>query len=324
MLAARLNAYGDPSETIQLIDDAPDPPAPGSDEVLIRVELAPINPADLLLAMGYYVVKPSLPSLLGHEGVGTLLAVGAAVRNVAVGDRVALPLTSFTWRERMVLPAKDLVALPKHAPLEQLAMLTVNPVTASLLLSEFVDLRPGQWVLQNAANSGVGRAVIAIARHRGLRTVNIVRREALVAELLRAGADAVVVDGPDTAARVLGAVQGAPIGLALDGLSGPATGVLASALSPQGTLVAYGAMSGAELMLGPADVIFKHLTLRSFFLGDPRYAAKRPAAAEQAAALIATGALHVPVAASYPLSELKAAIAAAKQGGKVLLQMTPH
>jgi NADPH:quinone reductase-like Zn-dependent oxidoreductase len=321
MRAARLNAYGDPSQVVEFVE-VPDPPAPGPDQVLVAVDLAPINPADLLLAMGYYVVRPPLPSPLGNEGVGTVRAVGSAVREVAVGDRVALPLSSFTWREKLVVSAKGLAPLPKQAPLEQLAMIGVNPVTASLLLSEFVDLHKGDWLLQNAANSGVGRSVIALARHAGLRTINIVRRQELMRELHDAGADVVLVDGPDAVARAQRAAAGAPIRLALDGLSGPASGVLASILSPDGTLVTYGAMTGAAIQLGPADVIFKNLTLKSFFVGDSRYAAKVPAARDQAASLIASGKLNVPVAAVYPLRELKSAIDHAKHGGKVLLRMT--
>src|SRR5258708_28876622 len=82
MRAARLNAYGDPSRVIAVVE-VPDPPAPGPGEVLVGVELAPVNPADLLMALGHYVIKPPLPSLLRHEGVATVLAVGPAVGNVA-------------------------------------------------------------------------------------------------------------------------------------------------------------------------------------------------------------------------------------------------
>src|SRR5262249_9322583 len=115
---AHLKAYGDPSEVIEVVEVS-EPRDPGADEVLVAVNFAPINPADLLLAMGLYVVKPPLPSLLGNEGVGTVLAAGTAVRTVGVGDRVALPSPSYTWRERMVVPAAGLRPLPREAPLEQ-------------------------------------------------------------------------------------------------------------------------------------------------------------------------------------------------------------
>jgi hypothetical protein len=123
-------------------------------------------------------------------------------------------------------------------------MLAINPPTAALLLSEYVDLQPGEWVVRNAANSGVGRWVIAFAKTRGLKTVNIVRRPELVAELEAIGGDVVVVDSPVVPNRIKAAVGQAELRLALDGVSGPATGVLAATLfipqrrSPQNSSVA--------------------------------------------------------------------------------------
>ena len=94
--------------------------------------------------------------------------MGRDVRDLRVGDRVLIPLYAFSWRERMVLPADGLFALPVDADPRQLSMLGINPPTAALLLRAYVDLQPGDSVAQNAANSGVGRSVIAIAKSRGL------------------------------------------------------------------------------------------------------------------------------------------------------------
>ena len=101
---------------------------------------------------------PHFRAVIGNEGVGHVLAVGAGVENVKVGDRVLAPLSSFTWRERMVLPASGLFALPPGADPQQLSMLAINPPTAALLLGEYVNLKPGEWVVQNSANF-VSRAV---------------------------------------------------------------------------------------------------------------------------------------------------------------------
>ena len=146
------------------------------------------------------------------------------MKNVKVGDRVLAPLSSFTWRERMVVPADGLFALPPDADPQQLSMLAINPPTAALLLSEYVNLKPGEWVVQNAANSAVGRWVIAFAKTRGLKTVNIVRRRELVPELQAIGGDVVVVDSPDVSKEIKAAVGNAELRLGLDGVSGPATG----------------------------------------------------------------------------------------------------
>jgi NADPH:quinone reductase-like Zn-dependent oxidoreductase len=320
MLAAQLTAYGDPEQNVRVVE-VPEPPAPQADEVLLGMEFSPINPGDLLLAMGWYAFKPELPTVMGHEGVATVLSVGKSVKNVSRGDRVAPPLGGQTWRERLVVPAAGLRPLPSKVPLEQLAMVRVNPVAAQMLLSEFTQLRSGDWIVQNAANSGVGRSVIAVAKQRGLNTINIVRRESLVAELVQAGATTVLVEGPDVVQRATSAAGGAPITLALDAVGGPASGTLASILSPRGTVVSYGAITGAPMSIGPGDLIYKSLTVRSFFVSDPRNNEKALLAMDQAANMMAAGTLSLPVAGIYKLSEVKTAIARAKQGGKVLLAL---
>jgi NADPH:quinone reductase-like Zn-dependent oxidoreductase len=318
MRAVQLIAYGDPVEGLKYVD-IPEPEAPSPKQVLIGVEFSPLNESDLLLARGIYGSRPALPTVIGKEGVGRVLAIGRGVENVKVGDRVLAPLSSFTWRERMVVPANGLFALPADADPQQLAMLAINPPTAALLLSEYVNLKPGEWVVQNSANSAVGRWVIAFAKTRGLKTVNIVRRPELVSELKAIGGDVVVVDSPDVSKEIKAAVGQAELRLALDGVSGPATGVLASTLSRYGTLVSYAAMSHAPMSISPLEIIFKPLTVRGFWLGHPESAAKSAPAVAQAAEMIASGQVHIPVAATYPISSIKEAVAHAQRGGKILL-----
>jgi len=126
MRAIQLTAYGNPVEGLKLVD-IPAPDAPGPNQVLIGVEFSPINPSDLLLANGNYALHPALPTVIGNEGVGRVLDVSSGVRNVKVGDRVLAPLSSFTWRERMVISADGLFALPADADPRQLAMLPSIP-----------------------------------------------------------------------------------------------------------------------------------------------------------------------------------------------------
>jgi NADPH:quinone reductase-like Zn-dependent oxidoreductase len=223
MRAVQLTAFGNPVDGLECVD-IPEPDTPGPNQVLIGVEYSPINPNGLMVAQGIYAFRPPLPAVIGNEGVGKVLAVGPGGENVRLGDRVLAPASSFTWRERMVISAGGLSALPADADPQQLAMLAINPPTAALLLSEYVDLQPGEWVVQNAANSGVGRWVIAFAKTRGLKTVNIVRRSELVAELEAIGGDVVVVDSPDVPDRIKAAVGQAELRLALDGVSGPSDG----------------------------------------------------------------------------------------------------
>jgi NADPH:quinone reductase-like Zn-dependent oxidoreductase len=320
MRAVQLTSFGDPVDGLQYVD-IPEPDAPGPNQVLIGVEFSPINPNDLMVAQGIYAFRPPLPTVIGNEGVGRVLARGPGVESVKIGDRVLAPLSSFTWRERMVIPADGLSALPPNANAQQLAMLAINAPTAALLLSEYVDLKPSEWVVQNAANSGVGRWVIAFAKTRGLKTVNIVRRPELVGELEEIGGDVVVIDSPDVSETIKAAVGHAELRLALDGVSGPATGVLAATLSSHGTLVSFAAMSEGAMSINPLDFIFKPLTMRGFWLGHPEFAAKIAPAVEQAAEMIASGRAHIPVARTYPLSSIKDAVAHAQRGGKILLDV---
>src|SRR3984893_2514006 len=320
MRAVQLTSFGDPVDGLEYVDIR-EPDAPGPNQVLIGVEFSPINPNDLMVAQGIYAFRPQLPAVIGNEGVGRVLAVGPGVESVKVGDRVLAPPGSFTWRGRIVVSAGGLSALPPDANPQQLAMLAINPPTAALLLSEYVDLKPGEWVVQNAANSGVGRWVIAVAKTRVLNTVKNVRRPELVGELEALGGDVVVVDSSDVSERIKAAVGQAELRLALDGVSGPATGVLAATLSPRGTLVSFAAMSGTPISINPLDVIFKPLTMRGFWLGHPEVAAKIAPAIAQAAAMIASGRVHIPVAATYPLSSIKDAVAHVQRGGKILLDV---
>jgi NADPH:quinone reductase-like Zn-dependent oxidoreductase len=191
MRALQISAYGDPLNVLELVD-IPEPGAPGADEVLIDVELAPLNLHDLLFIRGYFGGPPA-PTVVGNEGFGRVAAVGPGVTNVKVGDHVLAPILGLTWRARMIASAQELFPLPDGDRL-QLAQLGSNPPTAALILSEYADLKPGDWVVQNAWNSGVGRSLSAIAKQRGIRTISFVRRPELIDELKAAGADVVLLD----------------------------------------------------------------------------------------------------------------------------------
>lgn len=164
-------------------------------QVLLQMLAAPVNPSDVLTLTGMYGILPPLPAIGGNEGVAKVVEHGPGVTSPEVGQTVLLPVGIGTWATHMVAEAKSLIKLPNGVDPIQLSMITINPPTASLMLSEFVDLQEGDWVIQNAANSGVGSYLITLAKMRGLKTVNVVRRESLVEPLLAAGADVVLVDG---------------------------------------------------------------------------------------------------------------------------------
>lgn len=324
MLAAQLRQFGRPEEVIDLIEQA-DPGEPGADEVTIDAEFAPINIADILNLEGKYgAVPPALPMIPGAEGVGRIAKAGAAVRHVKPGDRVLLPSPG-TWRERFKAPGKAVFALPEGVDPKQLAMLRVNPPTAYLMLHQIVAPKPGQWIIQNAANSGVGHCLIRLARLAGVKTVNVVRREELVAPLRAFGGDVVLIDGPDLDARVRAAIGDAPLPLAIDAVAGSATQRLARCVSDGGTVVSYGVLSGEPCRVDTRETIFRDVRLRGFWLRK-WYADTPPA---QIAALyrelapkVADGTLTVDVEAVYPIRRIKEAVAHAARGarsGKILL-----
>src|SRR5476651_636774 len=191
--AAIYETHGNPAEVLRIVDQPWPKPAP--EEVIVKMAAAPINPADLNSIEGKYPVRPPLPATPGMEGAGIVVERGSAVRNLAVGTQVILPHGLGTWREAGAVAAEKLVSVPAGIEPIQAAMLKVNPITAWRMLHDFVSLPPGDWLIQNAANSAAGRAVIQISRELGWKTVNIVRRPELVAELQAEGSDVVLVDG---------------------------------------------------------------------------------------------------------------------------------
>ncbi len=317
MKQVQFTAFGTPHEVAACVD-VPEVGAPGPDEVVIEVEAFPINPADLLTITGGYAVRPQLPATLGAECVGRIAAVGADVQGLAAGDRV-INLGRDNWCQRRKVPAAQALAVPADADVLQLAMLKVNPATALLMLRSYVTLQPGEWLIQDAANSGVGTSLIRLAKADGIRTVNVVRRSALSQPLETIGADVVAVDGDGLAARVQGATGGAAIRLAIDAIGGAMVLRLADCLSEGGTVVNYGLLSGEPCQLGAHHTIFKGITLTGFWLQKALTAMARPdleALYADLAARIADGTLRVEVEATYPIEEIKTALAHAERAGR--------
>lgn len=312
-----------PQDVIEAVDV--EVPALEAGQVLIEVLAAPINPSDVLTLTGHYGMLPPLPAVGGNEGVGRVVALGPDTAAPAVGQTVLLPIGCGTWATHVVAEAKRLVPLPNEADPKQLAMMTINPPTALLMLRDFVDLQPGDWVIQNAANSAVGSYLIQLAAMRGLKTVNVVRREAAVEGVKQLGGDVVLVDGDKLAKRVAEATGGARIRLGIDAIGGESTDRLASCLAEGGVLVNYGMMSGESCRVSAASFVFRDVTLRGFWLA--KWFRKASPAEQQAvfgeiAQGIISGKLHARVAATYPVEQIKQAVAAAAAGereGKILV-----
>ena len=318
MKAIHLTAYGNPAQNLKLVE-LPEPNAPSAGEALVRMEYAPIAYSDLLLANGVYLLKPNLPTVIGGEGAGIVEAVGPGDTSVKVGDRVTIPFGTFTWSEKVLAPAQGLFVVPPSIDARTASMLNINPTTAVLLLSEFVKLKPKDWIVINAANSQIARCLIAIAKSRDLKIAGIVRRPELIPEIETLGVDFVGVESPELSNQIQTATGGMPIRLGLDAIGGPATATIASILSPRAHLVVYAWLSGSPIQVGQGDLIAKRLNIHGFWMYYEEYLPKIPAALAEAANVVASGKLTLPITATYKPSQLKEAIEHAERGGKVLL-----
>ena len=323
MLKAQYESRGPvPQDVIRAVPF--EAPQLAAGQALVQVLAAPINPSDVLTLTGEYGMLPPLPAVGGNEGVGKIAAVGDGVK-LPIGMVVLLPVGIGTWATHVVADAAKLVPLPPQADPKQLSMITVNPPTAALLLSEFVSLAAGDWVIQNVANSAVGGYLIQLAKIRGYKTVNLVRRESAVDAVKALGGDVVLVDGDELRKRVRAATGEAQIRLGIDAVGGDATERLASCLAEGGTVVNYGAMSGEPCHVSPRSCIFNDVTLKGFWLARWfRHATKERQMAlfGELAQLIAQGKIFARVQKTYTVDQIKDAVAAAHTGereGKILV-----
>ncbi len=322
--AAIYETHGKPAEVLEL-REVPRPRA-GEGEAVVEMRAAPINPADLNAIEGKYPVRPPLPATPGFEGSGFVTEIGKGVDNVAVGTQVLLPHDAGTWREALAVKAEKLVVVPNGIEPQQAAMLKINPITAWRMLHDFVGLKRGDWLIQNAANSGAGRAAIQISHELGYKTVNVVRRSELIEELCAEGGDVVLVDGENLRDEVKEATAGAPIRLALNAVGGENALRVANTLAPDATMVTYGAMSFQPLRIPNGLLIFKNLHFCGFWV-NKWYDQTTPQQRDETFAAVfemaQRGLLRTKIEKAYPLTEVKEAITRAAQNkrrGKIIFE----
>jgi NADPH:quinone reductase-like Zn-dependent oxidoreductase len=327
MKTLQLSSFGAPADVVGLAEvDSADP---GAGQLAVSIEAAPINPSDLNLIRGVYGVRPELPAALGAEGVGRVIAVGAGVDESRLGTRVLVvpTLEQGTWREQVILDERNAVPVgPDGDPL-QLAMLGINPITAYCVLHGYVKLSPGEWVAQTGASSATAGYVLALAKHAGLRTLNVVRRPESVSPLLDAGADVVLVEGSDLTERAADAIGDASLELIIDAVAGEPVAQLSSLLKIDGQIISYTARARQPLNIPIVDLIFRGLTVHGYWLNLWLERTPREAVAQsyhELAALVADGILAAPIEATYALADYREAIAHAARNdraGKVLFDL---
>ncbi|HYN84378.1 MAG TPA: zinc-dependent alcohol dehydrogenase family protein [Pyrinomonadaceae bacterium] len=324
MLSVRFKEFGNPADVL-MVEDVPRPEA-GAGQVLVKMRARPINPSDLLTVRGLYGALPKLPATPGLEGMGEVAEGVAGVAHLRQGGRV-IPLgVQGTWSEYVVAPAAQLIPVPDSVSDQTAAQFVVNPLTAWIMCVEELALKPGEWLLQTAAGSTLGRIVLQLARTRGFKTINVVRRREQAEELKSLGADEVIsTDEDDLVARVREITGRAGLTKAIDAVGGETGGAVARALGRGGVMLVYGLLSGRPLSIDGGQMIFTSSTVRGFWLGEWL----RSAAPERVQAVtgemmraMASSEVVPPVEAEYPLADVLAAVAHAERpgrSGKVLL-----
>ncbi|XP_077337889.1 enoyl-[acyl-carrier-protein] reductase, mitochondrial isoform X2 [Lithobates pipiens] len=262
--------HGEPAQVLRL--QKLEVTSPADYEVAVKMLAAPINPSDINMIQGTYALLPQLPAVGGNEGVGVVAEVGHHVSSLRPGDWV-IPVDAGlgTWRSEGVFSETALVRVPSDISIEIAATLSVNPCTAYRLLSDFETLRPGDSVIQNASNSGVGQAVIQIAASLGITTINIVRDrpelKSLVQRLHDLGADHVITEEQLRKPEMKDLFKTCPRPrLALNCVGGKSTTEMLRHLDYGGTMVTYGGMAKQPVTVPVSALIFKNIRLCGFWI----------------------------------------------------------
>ncbi len=328
MQAVVFNQFGEPADVLQF--ESRDQPTPASGQVRVRMLASPVNPSDLMMIRGIYGIRPELPATPGFEGVGIVEESGGGLLGkFLVGKRVAvLNNSTGNWQAQTVIPAKQAIPLGKELSVEQAAMFFVNPATAYVMTRQVLCVPRGEWLLQTAAGSALGKMVIRLGRQFGFRTLNVVRRQEQIDELKSLGGDAVVAAGPDELpAAVAELTGGRGVRFAIDPVGGPLGSAVVKSLAPGGRMLLFGTLSNEPLSFSPRDLMTPGAEIRGFWLSNYMNSLKligKLKLVKTVAKLIRDGVLTAEVGQTFPLETVTEAVQTAEQperAGKVLLSI---
>ncbi|KAK9863311.1 hypothetical protein WJX84_004944 [Apatococcus fuscideae] len=253
-------------------------PEPKENEVVVKVLLAPVNPTDVHQLLGLRPIGcKSFPQVCGTEGVGKIVKCGSQVSDFNVGQRVVAVFWpgafsgSGTWQQYLTAPADVLVHVPDRLSDKAASQFVVNPLTAFGLVT-VAAVPKGGWLLQTGAGSVLGRQLIIIAKRKGIKTINVVRRSAQKQELLDIGADVVIgTDKEDVSERVAEITGGQGAHTALDAVSGDEFDHIVAATRNGGTIYAYGCLSGKPCKVTSRELFYnlKRVEVGSALLVNP-------------------------------------------------------
>ncbi|HMF32114.1 MAG TPA: zinc-dependent alcohol dehydrogenase family protein [Candidatus Lokiarchaeia archaeon] len=318
MRAIQFADTGQPEDVLE-VNDIPVPKLKRG-QVLVRMTHRPINPSDLLYVRGLYGFKPRLPATPGFEGCGHVESWGEGVEGLEEDQRVVTGGVMGTWQEYATAQPRQLIPIPDEVNDATAAQFLVNPVTAWVMVTQELGLADGQWLLQTAAGSTVGRLIIQLSKLQGFKTVNLVRRQAQIQELLDYGADAVILtEDKDALDKILQVTKGQGVHAAIDAVGGWTGAIAAKSLRPGGTMLVYGLLSEERTPIDTGDLIFKGSTLRGFWLTQWMQKTSQPEVQETMATImgfLSEGKLDLPVEAEYDLSSIRDAVIHATQSGR--------
>ena len=303
--AIRIHANGGPE--VMVWEDVPTP-EPGPNEALIKHEAIGLNFIDVYFRTGLYKA-PNMPLIIGQEGAGTVLAVGANVSHVAVGDRVAYAGPLGGYATERVVQADRLVKLPDNISFQTGAAMMLQGMTAQYLLRRTYQVKSGDTIVVHAAAGGVGLIMCQWAKHIGATVIGVVSNETKAALAHANGADHTVIGHATLAAEVKRITKGAMVPVVYDSVGKDTFAASIDSLAPLGLMASYGSASGPV----PAVELSLLAAKGSLFLTRPTlvtYTAKR-ADLERAAAelfdVVGNGAVKIQINQTFSLKDAGAA-----------------
>ena len=324
MRSAIHTTFGEPADVLAPGDSPIPQPGPG--EVRIKTLLAPIHNHDLWTVRGKYGYKPTLPAIGGSEAVGIVDALGDGVQGITIGQRVMAASVHGTWAEYFIAPARMVIPVPDGIADEAAAQLIAMPLSALMLL-EFLQAEPGQWIVQNTANGAVGKTLAMLAAARGVNVLGLVRRDAGVDELKALGINNVLsTTQPNWKSRAQALLGDKLAHAAVDSIGGQASADLVSLLGDNGTLVSFGTMAGEAMQIPSGDLIFKQATVKGFWgskVSQQMSVENKRRLVGELLQRVLSGELELPVQAVYGLGDVAEAVTASLlpgRRGKVLLK----
>ena len=323
MKSAQFSETGLPADVLTL-SDVPTP-EPGPGEVRIKVSACNINPSDVMFIRGLYGIRPDLPSPAGFEACGTVDAVGEGV-DLPQGMRVIFTAIG-VWQEYVVIDANTLLPTPEGMSDEVACQAFVNPYTAFGML-EVSGLQSGQWLLLTAGGSAFGQFVIQLCQQRGINTICTVRRSEQVDALKKLGATEVInTEEEKLVKRVYEITDRQGVDYVFDAVAGQLGGQAVDCLAQGGTMLVFGALSLEPLQVNSGTLIFKDVTIKSFWLTTwfpalPKQDKQRMS--KEVLSMLTQQQLKTNVEATYPLDEVVKAVEHANSSGrdgKVILKI---